>query len=49
MPSPRMGEQLDLQVENVALHVEKIEDHRIESVVVRLLPKEEPEKKEKEK
>ena len=46
---PKDGEQLDLQVENVALHVEKIEDHRIESVVVRLLPKEEPEKKEKEK
>ena len=48
---PKDGEQLDLQVENVALHVEKIEDHRIESVVVRLLPKEElekPEKKEKE-
>ena len=44
---PKDGEQLDLQVENVALHVEKIEDHRIESVVVRLLPKEEPEKPEK--
>ena len=46
---PKDGEQLDLQVENVALHVEKIEDHRIESVVVRLLPKEEPEKPERRK
>ena len=46
---PKDGEQLDLEINGVALHVEQIEDHRIESVVVRLLPKEEPEKKEKEK
>ena len=38
---PKDGEQLDLQVENVTLHVEKIEDHRIESVVATLLPKQE--------
>ena len=38
---PKDGEQLDLQVENVTLHVEKIEDHRIESVVATLLPQQE--------
>ncbi len=52
---PKDGEQLDMQVENVFIHVEKIEDHRIESAVVKLLPKEEEEdpddkeKKDKEK
>ena len=39
---PKDGEQLDMEVENVSLHVEKIEDHRIESVVVRLHPKTDP-------
>ena len=34
---PKDGEQLDMEIDGVALHVEKIEDHRIESVVVRLL------------
>lgn len=34
---PKDGEQLDLEINGVALHVEQIEDHRIESVVVRLL------------
>ncbi|MGI6254287.1 MAG: hemolysin family protein [Acutalibacter sp.] len=34
---PKDGEQLDMEVNGVALHVEKIEDHRIESVVIRLL------------
>ena len=38
---PKDGEELDLEVNGVALHVERIRDHRIESVVVRLLvPKE---------
>lgn len=32
---PKDGEELDMDVNGVALHVEKIEDHRIESVVVR--------------
>ena len=44
---PKDGEQLDMQVENVSLHVEKIEDHRIESVVVKLLPKESGETEKK--
>ena len=44
---PKDGEQLDMQVENVSLHVEKIEDHRIESVVVKLLPKEAGESEKK--
>ena len=34
---PKDGEELDLEVNGVALHVERIRDHRIESVVVRLL------------
>lgn len=32
---PKDGEEFDMEVDGVALHVEKIEDHRIESVVVR--------------
>lgn len=37
---PKDGEELDMEVNGVALHVEKIEDHRIESVMVRrLVPK----------
>ena len=37
---PKDGEELDLEVNGVALHVEKIQEHRIESVVVRqLIPK----------
>lgn len=37
---PKDGEELDLEVNGVALHVEKIQEHRIESVVVRqLVPK----------
>ena len=34
---PKDGEELDLEVNGVALHVEKIQEHRIESVVIRLL------------
>ena len=34
---PKDGEKLDLEVNGVALHVEKIQEHRIESVVIRLL------------
>ncbi len=37
---PKDGEELDLEVNGVALHVEKIQEHRIESVVIRqLVPK----------
>lgn len=32
---PKDGEELDMDINGVTLHVEKIEDHRIESVVVR--------------
>lgn len=42
---PKDGEQFDMEIDGVALHIEKIEDHRIESVVATLLPKEEPEEK----
>ena len=35
---PKDGEQLDLEVNGVELHVEKIEDHRIESVLLRWTP-----------
>src|SRR5699024_2836196 len=35
---PKDGEQLDMEVNGVELHVEKIEDHRIESVLLRWTP-----------
>ena len=35
---PKDGEPLDMEVNGVELHVEKIEDHRIESVLLRWTP-----------
>ena len=42
---PKDGEQLDLVVGDVAIHVEKIEDHRIESAILRRISRPAPEEK----